>query len=150
MFASIYVDNNFCVGHHKALTEFVEDLKKQGLTVKVSKELMDYLSCLIKFSKDKKRAWIGQPHLIAKLREKFGYLVDGMQRYRTPGTPGHRVVRVLKDWQKISKEDQKIYRSAVGMLLYLLKYSRPCLANPLHELSKALDGASQGTFKELK
>jgi len=67
-----------------------------------------------------------------------------------PGTRGHRVVRVLEDWQKISKEDQKIYRSAVGMLLYLLKYSRPCLANPLHELSKALDGASQGTFKELK
>jgi len=36
------------------------------------------------------------------------------------------------------------------MLLYLLKYSCPCLANPLHELSKALDGTSQGTFKELK
>ncbi len=27
---------------------------------------------------------------------------------------------------------------------------RPCLANSLHELSKALNGASQGTFKELK
>jgi len=67
VFASIYVDNNFCVGHHKALTEFVGDLKKQGLTIKVSKELTAYLSCLIKFSKDKKRVWIGQPHLIAKL-----------------------------------------------------------------------------------
>jgi len=43
-----------------------------------------------------------------------------------------------------------LYRSAVGTLLYLLKYSRPCLANPLRELSKALDGASQATFKELK
>jgi len=67
-----------------------------------------------------------------------------------PGTLGHRVVRVLKDSQKISKEDQKVYWSAVGALLYLLKYSRPCLANPLCELSKALDGDSQGTFKELK
>ncbi len=74
-----------------------------------------------------------------------------MQSYHMPGMPGQRVVRVLKDWQKILKEDQKIYRSAVGTLLYLLKYSRPCLANPLYELSKALlDGASQGTFKELK
>ncbi len=51
---------------------------------------------------------------------------------------------------KISKEDQKLYRSAVGTLLYLVKYSRPCLANPLRELSKALDGANQVTFKELK
>jgi len=150
IFASIYVDDNFCVGHHEALNVFVEDLKKQGLTVKVSRELTDYLSCSIKLSKDRKKVWIGQPHLIAKLRERFGYLVDKMQSYRTPGTPGHRVVRVLEDWQEISKEDQKIYRSAVGTLLYLLKYSRPCLANPLRELSKALDGASQGTFKELK
>jgi len=62
VFASIYVDNNFCIGHCKALIKFVEDLKKQGLTVKVSKELTDYLSCLIKFLKDKKRAWIVQTH----------------------------------------------------------------------------------------
>ena len=51
---------------------------------------------------------------------------------------------------KISKEDQKLYHLVVGTLLYLLKYSRPCLTNPLHELSKALDGASQAAFKELK
>jgi len=57
---------------------------------------------------------------------------------------------VTDEDKKISKEDQKIYWSAVGTLLYLLKYSHPCLANPLRELSKALDGASQGTFKELK
>jgi len=31
-----------------------------------------------------------------------------------------------------------------------VKYLRPCLANPLRELSKALDGANQATFKELK
>jgi len=63
-----------------------------------------------------------------------------MQSFHTPGMPGQRVVRVLEDWQRILKENQKICHSAVGTLLYLLKYSRPCLANPLHELSKALDG----------
>jgi len=57
---------------------------------------------------------------------------------------------VTEEDKKISKEDQKIYQSTAGMLLYLLKYSCPCLANPLRKLSKALDGASQGTFKELK
>ncbi len=147
IFALIYVDDNFCIGHQNALNTFVEDLKTQGLMVKVSDKLMDYLSCSIKFLKDKKRAWIGQPHLITKL---FGYLVDKMQIYHMPGTPGQRVLRVLDDWQNISKEDRKIYLLAVGTLLYLLKYSRLCLANQLHELSKALDGSSQGTFKELK
>jgi len=118
--------------------------------VKVSEKLTDYLSCTIKLSQDRKSAWIGQPHLIAKLREKFGHLVTKMQTYRTPGTPGQRVVKAQEEWMKISKEDQKLYCSAVGTLLYLVKYLRPCLANPLRELSKALDSANQATFKELK
>jgi len=150
IFASIYVDDNFCIRHTKALRMFVEDLKKQGLTIKVSSKLTDYLSCLIKISEDRKSAWIGQPHLIKKLCAKFGHLVQNMQSYHTPGTPGQQIVRVQEEWNKISKEDQKLYCSAVGTLLYLLKYSRPCLANPLRELSKVLDGANQATFKELK
>ncbi len=65
VFASVYVDDNFCVGHTKALKIFVEDLKK----------LTDYLSCTIKLSQDRKSTWVGQPHLIAKLLKKFGHLV---------------------------------------------------------------------------
>jgi len=59
-------------------------------------------------------------------------------------------MHMMDEDKKISKEDQKIYWFAVGMLLYLLKYSCHYLANYLHELSKALDGVSQRTFKELK
>ena len=35
------------------------------------------------------------------------------------------------------------------MLLYLVKHSRPDIANPVRELSKVLDGASQESFKEM-
>lgn len=35
------------------------------------------------------------------------------------------------------------------MLLYLVKHSRPDIANPVRELSKVLDGATQKAFKEL-
>jgi len=118
--------------------------------MKVLDKLTDYLSWSIKFSNDRKQAWIGQLHLISKLREKFVHLVRDMQSYCTPGMPGQRVVKVQEDWKKISQDEQKLYQSAIGMLLYLLKYLRCCLANPLHELSKALDQASQVTFKELK
>ena len=128
----------------------MEDLKKEGLSTKVSNKLDDYLSCTIKLSDDKTKAWIGQPHLIDKLKSKFGELVKGMQAYKTPGTPGQQIMRVQDDSLKITKEKQSLYRSAVGMLLYLLKHSRPCLANPIWELSKALDGANEAAFKELK
>ena len=89
---SVYVDDNFCVGHKLALEDFVEDLKRSGLSVKVTKDLTDYLSCNIAFSEDGKSAWIGQPHLIRKLEEKFGDMVKGLQTYATPGTPGLHMV----------------------------------------------------------
>jgi len=59
VFASIYVDGNFCIGHTKALKVFVEAFKNQGLTVKVSSQLTNYLSCSIKILEDRKSAWIG-------------------------------------------------------------------------------------------
>ena len=68
--------------------------------------------------------------------------------YKSPGTPGKIVVR-QKEFT-IPREDQKVYRSGVGLLLYLIKYSRPDIANPVRELTKALDGANTAAFKELK
>ena len=35
------------------------------------------------------------------------------------------------------------------MLLYLVKYSRPDIANPVRELSKVLDGSTDASFKEM-
>ena len=35
------------------------------------------------------------------------------------------------------------------MLLYLVKHSRPDIANPVRELSKVLDGATSAAFKEM-
>ena len=37
----------------------------------------------------------------------------------------------------------------VGMLLFLVKHSQPDIANCTHELSKVLDGANEGAYKEL-
>ena len=50
----------------------------------------------------------------------------------------------------MSDEQQKMYRSGVGILLYLVKHSRPDLSNPTRELSKAMDKATMAHWKELK
>ena len=49
----------------------------------------------------------------------------------------------------ISDTEQKRYRSGVGMLLYLVKYSRPDISNAVRELSKVNDGATKGHYKNL-
>jgi len=49
----------------------------------------------------------------------------------------------------ISDQDQKLYRIGVGMLLFLVKHTRPDLSNSTRELSKVMDKATEGHMKEL-
>ena len=65
------------------------------------------------------------------------------------GTPSLSIVRNSLQEVSISQEDHKLYRSGVGMLLYLVKYSRPDIANPVRELSKVLDAPMSASFKEM-
>ena len=148
-FIAIYVDDNLLVGHPAAIEETIELLKENGLVLKVEDDLHDYLSCEIQFSPDKKKAWLGQPHLINKLEKKFGNQVTGKRQYLTPGTPGLNQIKEEDQSKLLSKEQQLMYRSGVGMLLYLVKHSRPDIANCVRELSKVLDGSTEASYKEM-
>ena len=116
-------------------------MRENNLILKVEGDLEDYLSCEIKLSKDKKKAWLGQPHLIANLEKNFGNEVKGLIKYLTPGTPGLNQVKVTNKELMLPVATQKRYRLGVGILLYLVKHSRPDIANPVRELSKVLDGS---------
>ena len=91
--------------------------------------------------------WIHQPHLLTKLEKKFGDYVKDFQVYKTPGTPGLGTLRNPKTTVDANKH--AIYRSSVGMLLYLVKHTRPDIANAVRELSKALDCPSPAAYKEM-
>jgi len=62
-----------------------------------------------------------------------------LREYQTPGTPGFAIVRPKDDSERISSEMQSEYMSSVGMLLYLVKYSRPDITNAVRELTKCMD-----------
>ena len=47
------------VGDVKAIYDITLALKSKGLVLEVVEGLQDYLSCKIKFSEDKKKAWLG-------------------------------------------------------------------------------------------
>jgi len=147
VFIAIWVDDSLLVGNKNAIEETINDLKKEGFTLKVEGSLHDYLSCEIKIDKGRKMGWIHQPHLLEKLEKKFADEIKGLQRYRTPGTPGQTMLRSTE--AKIDAEKHGIYRSGVGMLLYLIKHSRPDIANAVRELTKALDAPSPAAYKEM-
>jgi hypothetical protein len=133
--------------HNAAIEQAIIDLQANGFGLKIEGEFDDYLSCEISFLRNKTKGWIHQLHQTKKIEKKFGPLVKRLQQFKTPGTPDGSILRNPNT--KIEATQQKLYRSAVGMLLYLVKHSRPDIANAVCELSKALDGTSTAAYKEL-
>jgi hypothetical protein len=62
------------------------------------------------------------------------------------------VIQIVKPGDNIERIDPNLhtrYRSGAGMLLFLIKQSRPYLTNDVHELSKFMDGSSTAAYKEM-
>ena len=65
----------------------------------------------------------------------------------TPGTKGVKLLR--NPSTVVTKEEDEHYRSGTGLMIFLIKHSRPDLNNPVRELSKALDCPSPAAYKEM-
>ena len=72
-----------------------------------------------------------------------------MQEYEMPAGSGKCIQRPYENEPKISPEEQRKYRSGVGILLYLVKFSRPNISNAVRELSKVIDGATPAHMKSM-
>ena len=134
----IYVDNNLIIGHPEAVDDTIDQLRKNNLMLKVENNLHDYLSCKILLSDDRTKVWLGH------LEKKYGEEVQKLYNYLTPGTPGLHQVREEDTSLILSKERQERYHSGIGMLLYLVKHSRPDIANAVRELFKVLNCSTNG------
>ena len=82
---------------------------------------------------------IWQPDLIKKMIKKFSHRIVDLKNFDTPMAPNERVVRPTDDTQIVAEDLKAEYRSGVGMLLYLVKHSRPTLANSTRELAQVMD-----------
>ena len=67
----------------------------------------------------------------------------------TPGTPRFIARRLENKEDTVNAEGLETYRSGVGTLLYLTKYSRPDISNPVRELSKTMDAPAPAHLKEM-
>ena len=141
----IYIDDTLCVGDKKAVNQFKIDLRKHFET-KEEGTMSEYVGCKVKRTNDKSLIMY-QDDLIKKMEKTFGDLVKHMQIYDMPAGTGMRITRSKEGL--ISEKEQTLYRSGVGMLLFLVKYSRPDLANIVRELSRVNDGATKGHMSML-
>jgi hypothetical protein len=109
----------------------------------------EYLSCFIEESKDEAKLTMIQPHLLTRLIKNFGEEIEGKRKFLTPGTPRFKIQSSTINMDALNPQSQRKYRSGVGILLYLTKYSCPHISNIVRELSKFMDSATWGAYNEL-
>ena len=145
-FIVLYVDDGGIIGTPEVIDEVMKSLSKV-FKIKDLGNMKTFVACDI--MDDNNTIWLQQSKLITHLKESFMEEIEGMRSYQTPAGPKTIVMRPIEGDPVISPEAQSKYRSGVGMLLYLIKHSRPDLANAIRELTKVLDGATQAHYKAM-
>ena len=69
VYLCMYVDHILSVGTRESIDKAVKDIK-DCFEISVDGTLKDYLGCELHFSKDKRSAWLGQPHLLKNIPKK--------------------------------------------------------------------------------
>jgi hypothetical protein len=118
MIIGIHVDACLVLGKEQDINKLTVELELKDFSLKVERNLKDYLSCWVIEDINKHEILILQPHLINKLIEKFGNEVPDKKIYGTLGFPSFKITCPDQCSDTIPESLQKNYRSGVGMLLY--------------------------------
>ena len=143
----LYIDDICCIGNQEAINDFKRELKK-SFNTKEEGNMTEYVGC--KLNRVEKRLLVmHQSDLIKKLIKNFGEEITTMRKYVTPSTTRYYVTRPSKQEEVLNEKRQTKYRSGIGILMFLIKFSRPDIANAVRELSKVNSGAFESHYKVL-
>ena len=137
-----WVDDCCILGQQDVVLTNKEKLKRLFECDDVG-ELKEYVGCKIDWDKENRTIKFTQPVQIRSFTDEFD-LPTGS--FKTPAEPG-KVLIACADGQEISEEEQSKYRSAVGKLLHMMRWSRPEIYNAVRECSRRMSKASEDHMK---
>jgi hypothetical protein len=73
------------------------------------------------------------------LEKDFSYEIENVKKKSTLAVPREIIMRPQEGHKELSENEKGKHCSGIGMLLYLVKFSRPDIANSVQELSKVMD-----------
>ena len=68
---------------------------------------------------------------------------------KTPAAPG-TILEKGEESEMLSHEDQQTYRSGVGKMLHMMRWSRPDILNAVRDLSRFMSAATAANLKAMK
>ena len=143
----IYVDDCLLVGKPAVLQQIISQLKEH-LVIKCMGKIKDYIGCNVEETNYGYK--YTQSKLIQRMTTKFADELSTIKYIgKTPVKSNEKIYVAENDSEIINSEGQTSYRSGIGMLLYLVKYSRPDIANCVRELAKMSGKATVLNYNQL-
>jgi len=132
----VYVDDCLICGTKEAVTKCIDQVKRR-FNIKDLGELHEFVGA--KYQRESDHFKISQMDLINGFDSMFD--LSGA-KWSTPASPGQVLMKSTDESIGLSIEQQTVYRSGVGKLLYLTKLTRPDLSSAVRELATFMDGAN--------
>jgi hypothetical protein len=107
-------------------------------------DLTEYIGCKVDREDDLMR--LTQPVLLQSFEDEFE--LPEAKPLTTPAEPG-RMLCAGEEKDLIDAATQSKYRSGVGKLLHIMKWSRPDVLNSVRELSRYMSGATMAHVKAM-
>ena len=142
----LYIDDTLVIGKKKDISFFKKELKNYFST-KEEGEMTEFVGCMVK--RDGDDVYFHQSDLILKIERTFSDELKNVKRSELPANPGEGIVAEKDESACMKESEQTKYRSGVGMLLFLVKYSRPDISNAVRELSKGNKNPNPAQYKKL-
>ena len=139
-----WVDDLLMCGKRESVMSVKKELFSH-LTCDDVGELTEYVGC--KIVRDKDSIQLTQPVLIQSFQDEFD-LPAVMADVETPAPAGQILMRGPEEVQ-VSAAEQSVYRSGVGKLMHLMRWSKPEILNSVRELSRFFAGASVAHMKAM-
>jgi hypothetical protein len=102
-------------------------------------ELKEFVGVKIDYDKKNRKMKLTQPVLVQSFKDEFE--LPGGQPPELPAPPGEILLGSKDKRDNLPPNTQTYYRSGVGKLLHLVKWSRPDILNSVRELSRFMTAA---------
>lgn len=141
-----WIDDCLVSGHE-------DDVKKATVQMKSLFDceeidtISEYVGCKLDYDKAEGKLKITQPVLLQSFHDEFP-LPKTERQFKTPAEPG-QVLERGGEANCEGPEKQKSFRSGVGKLSYLARWSRPDVQNAVRELSRCCGVAKKAHLKAM-
>ena len=139
-----WIDDCLCIGPKVQVEKSINEMKKLFDCEDVG-EMVEYVGCKVERNYETRSLKLTQPVLLQSFEDEFNM---PNRVYDTPAEPKKQLKKTIEG-QEVTAKEQTKFRSGVGKMLHLMRWSRPDIWNSVRELSRRIVNSNYNHMKAM-